>query len=334
MSLSSRGCAGAALEKLLGTNSLSQWVNEINTKNRKLEFDKSTNYQLLTQYHVPVPTSQPFCSLAELSQLSKQPMPFVVKFDTPCMLGVQTVVVKTTKDFQAVFNSAQRIKSHSGIVQQFVTGKEYTVTVLVGSQNWIELGSAVDHKQQYEQGQGLNTFGTGSIAPCEYVHPNTNSIIDQTVSMLKIEHDYRGLLSCQFILEPNGKLWLLEYNTRFCDPELQSMITRLDRELIRAVRQAQYNELIDPINLADLNAVTVCLIHQDWPNAQPTRADLILPPSQFDIYQCYGSWAENTYWGSITNSGTRSHCELAQEIYDWLATVDVAPYRYRRDIAK
>jgi phosphoribosylamine-glycine ligase len=334
MSLSSHSCAGTALENLLDDAELSNWMFELNRSNRQLEFNKSVNYELLMHYGIPVPTSRPFHSTTELAQGLKQPFPFVVKFDTPCMLGIQTVVVKSSEDFQTVFRTAQRLKSMNGITQQFVIGKEYTVTVLVGANNWIELGSAVDHKQQYEQGQGLNTFGTGSMAPCWYVHPETQQIIDKTVDALRTQHNYRGMLSCQFIVEPNGQLWLLEYNTRFCDPEFQSMSTRLNQQLVTALKQSQTDATIDAITQAELNAVTVCLIHKDLPNTQPHREELALPSNNFKVYQCHGVWAEHTYWGSITNSGTKLHQELAQEIYDWLDTVDVTPYRYRKDIGK
>jgi phosphoribosylamine--glycine ligase len=334
MSLSSHSCAGTALEKCIDDAKLGNWVFELNRHNRQFEFDKSLNYQLLVEHSIPVPSSQTFSNTMELAQALKRPFPFVVKFDTPCMLGIQTVIVRSSRDFHTVFHTAQRIKSIAGITQQFVTGKEYTVTVLVGANNWVELGSAVDHKQQYEQAQGLNTFGTGSFAPCGYVHPDTQHIVDQTVTALRSQHNYRGLLSCQFILEPSGKLWLLEYNTRFCDPEFQSMVSRLDQELATALKQVRSEATIDPIPQHEINAVTICLIHKDWPNTQPHRAELILPPSNFEVYQCHGAWAEHTYWGSITNSGPGSHQELAQEIYDWLEIVDVTPYRYRRDIAK
>lgn len=339
MSLSTRSCAGTALENFLIKHTdqgleLSVWLNDLNVQNRPLEGNKSLAYQVLKRADVPIPPSQTFTTLDQLRSLMQRPFPFVVKFDTSVMMGTQTVIVQREDDKLTVWRSAEFVKSCKGIVQDFCAGKEYTATVLVGKHNWISLGTAVDYKKLQEQDQGLNTWGLGSVSPCDYVSPHTNDIIDQVVQVLKQRFNYWGFLSCQFLLEPNGNIWFLEYNTRFCDPEFQSILPSLAPDLVTAIQQLRQHSVIEPVTYRPVNAVTVGLIHQEWPVPQTQRADLALDTNSFDVVTMQGPWDYNTYWGTLTNSGTASHATLAQEIYQFLQTQKLGPYRYRIDIGQ
>ena len=339
MSLSTRSCAGTALENFLTLHTaqgleLSTWLNNLNTQNRYLEGSKSLAYQVLSRAGVSIPPSQTFSTLDQLRSLMQRPFPFVVKFDTSVMMGTQTVIVQCDDDKLTVWRSAEFAQSSKGIVQDFCIGKEYTVTVLVGKHNWISIGTAVDYKQLQEQNQGLNTWGLGSVSPCDYVSPHTNNAVDQVVKVLRKRFKYWGFLSCQFLLEPNGSLWFLEYNTRFCDPEFQSILPSLGPDLITAIQQLKQHSVIDPVTYQSVNAVTVGLIHQEWPVPQTQRANLTLDANPFDVVTMQGPWDYNTYWGTLTNSGSRSHAELVREIYNFLQTQDLGPYRYRTDIGQ
>jgi len=339
MSLSQNNCAGAALENFLTQHSnngleLSAWLHKLNITNHPLEGKKTLAYHLLSRQGIPIPPSKVFLNSDQLAAQMQRPYPFVVKFDTQNMLGLQTVIVNNKLDCDTVWQNSQLIKSCSGIVQDFCVGKEYTVTLLVGQHNWIDLGSAVDFKKVHDHDQGANTFGLGSLAPCKYVAGSTYDIIDQVVFELRRKCRYQGVLSCQFLLDTAGDLWFLEYNTRFCDPEFQSVLPSLNTNLITSLQQLQHDRPMSLVTNCSINAVTVGLIHQHWPTPQSQRASITLTHSKFDIVKMQGQWDYNTYWGSITHAGRASHQQLSEEIYDWLATVDVAPYRYRRDIAK
>ena len=335
MILPAMSCAYDALEQVLSqhkdyTNKLSTQIFKSVQSQRHIEINKSNIYQVFAQAGISIPPSQIFKSVLELKTVADC-LPCVIKFDAGTTLGIQTIVAQTPADYKQVLHSIQQTHTHQGIVQQFVSGPEHTVTVLVGKHNWIVVGYSQDYKKQFDLNQGPNTFGLGSItvAPSQ-----TDDIIDQVVDTLQQTYQYQGLLSCQFIQDLTGKFWLLECNTRLCDPEFQSIAENLDASVFTALTQCYNNEIIDPITIGTNNAVTIGLIHQAWPTHQVERPLLEIANDQFKIYQHQGRWDCNTYWGSITNSGTRSHQDLAQEIYNWLDTVNVTPYRYRKDIGK
>jgi phosphoribosylamine-glycine ligase len=343
MSLSQKSPSGVAVEKFLCDNSahgpeIGSWLNAVISNNRTVENSKVLAYRTLTQAGVPMPVSTAFSNLDQLAQLTQRPFPYVVKFDTSYIFGLQTIVVRNETDLAQVFASSKLVKSTRGIVQDFCQGHEYTVMVLVGKHNWVSLGSAVDYKQISEHPHSANTFGMGSRSPCASLAPETMAVIDTVVHTLQSRFKFYGVLCCQFLQDTAGKLWFLEYNARFCDSETQSILPSLDPSACEVFEQLYQDKPLAPVHTNSVNAVTVCLVNQRWPEPQPEREPLVLGSNSFAIAPNHApfelNYDLNTYWGSITNSGTQSHSELAQEIYDFLATQDLGSYRYRTDIGQ
>lgn len=317
------------LENFITDSTTSDWYLKQLESNIPYEHNKSQNYIRFGQY---MPPSCSFSSLAMFSNISKRSFPFVVKFDANTSIGIQTIVVNSASDFKNVYFAYKTLGCSQGIVQEFIQGNEYTVTVLVGKQNWVTLGTACDYKKQFENDQGLNTFGLGSISPAPVVHDQTVEILNNVVEILRREFDYQGLLSCQFIVDSSDQLWLLEHNARVCDPEFQSMAELVDVSL--ALEQCRKGDYIEQPTIQNKRAVTVGLIHQEWPVTQPEMIDIDLTSLDFRIWKNHGHWSKNLYWGSITNSGDGSYKDLADEIYNWLNKQSIGPYRYRKDIGQ
>ena len=321
-----------ALSNMLSANGVSL-VLENYLSTYQLERSKSQDYVWLTNLGVPIPPSDLWDDTRTLVDLITTKLPCVVKQDTGKTLGIQTTVVKSIKDLPHVIKSLQYSTNRSGIVQQYIGGQELTVTVLVGDQNWSLIGAARDYKKQFENNQGLNTFGLGSTN-LNQVPSNILELVDQLVICYRQKYQYRGFLSCQFITNNAQQVWLLECNTRLCDPEFQSMAINLPNNIEHFVTQALTGETISNYQLGSSNSVTIGLVNQDWPDLQLTRADLDLSDCPFVFLPNRHTGDNNCYLGSITNSGTDSHKTLATQIYQYLATVQVAPYRYRTDIAQ
>jgi phosphoribosylamine--glycine ligase len=317
------------LEYFITDPTISNWYLAQLGSNISHEHNKSQNHIRFGQY---MPPSCSFSSLTNFASISKRSFPFVVKFNANTSIGIQTIIVNSASNFKNVYFASKILGCSQGIVQEFIQGNEYTVTVLVGKQNWVTLGTACDYKKQFENNQGLNTFGLGSISPAPVVHDQTVEIINNVVEILRKEFDYQGPLSCQFIIDSNNRLWLLEHNARVCDPEFQSMAELVD--VSAALEQCCKGDYIEQPTIQNKRAVTIGLIHQDWPVAQPEMIDIGLTSSHFKIWKNHGAWSKNLYWGSITNSGDQSHKDLANEIYTWLNKQPIAPYRYRKDIAQ
>jgi phosphoribosylamine--glycine ligase len=324
------GCAYLLLAQLCAQNKnfdvnfLHRIIDLASTQSSDIERTKSVYYKHLTG--IDIPPYQTYTSFAELAKLVA--IPCVVKMDA-FRNGLQTQVIKSNKDFKSLYEILDK-NDTSGVVQQFVTGQELTVMVLVGTYNWQLVGTARDYKQEFDGNHGRNTFGMGSIAPAG-MSADALDLVNKIVNIFKEQYNYVGFLSCQFIIDSDNKIWFLECNSRLCDPEFQSVIPSLNSGIYDSIKQALDGEVIAPISNSNTNAVTVALVHQDWPDAEG-KPSIAIPDSDFTFCKFPGKKDANTYYGSLTNSGSESHKELAQELYAFLSTIDTAPYRYRTDI--
>lgn len=294
-----------------------------------IESKKSEYYDLLTKNSVSIPQYQVFTTAKELS--TQLHIPCVVKMNSDSTIGIQTQVIESTHSYKNLYSVIEQLGTTSGVVQDYVVGDEFTVTILVGKQNWVPVGTAQDYKKQFGGNLGLNTFGMGSIAP--YTIPTSVQLtIDHIVGVFREHYQFTGFLSCQFIIN-SEQVWFLECNTRLCDPEFQSMASSLSSNIFDSICDVVENKLVRPIDNMGVNSVTIALVHRDWPKAE-SKPEIHIPESKFVFCKNNGAWDNNTYYGSLTNSGTRTHMELATELYNFLRTVNTAPYRYRLDIAQ
>lgn len=298
-------------------------IFSINPDTSWLELDKHKAYEFFSHIGVNVPTYKMF-----QGELPTQ-FPFVVKFITPSTLGPQTVVVKTIKDYNQVIEYKHQHDCDI-LIQDYVEGREFTVTVLVGNKNWIHVGTAKDFKKLNDNDTGVNTYGMASISPVAS-NSEVDTVINAVIENLnQLGTPYRGFLSFQFI--ESEKLWLLECNVRLCMPEFQSMSKLLDSSLCDRLYAAYKDEYMLPLEFKDINSVTINLVHKDFPYGEKRKVNF--PDSNLEIIvdKSDGKWSNDTYIAGINAYGNKSIKELSDEIYSYIEKLYVPFAKYRKDI--
>lgn len=86
--------------------------------------------------------------------------------------------------------------------------------------------------------------------------------------------DYRGVLYWGGMLLPDGRVMTLEYNIRFGDPEIQSVLPRLESDLAVILLQAAQGNLVESVRFTDQASVCVVLCSQNYPD-DPVVGDQI-----------------------------------------------------------
>jgi phosphoribosylamine---glycine ligase len=134
------------------------------------------------------------------------------------------------------------------VIERRIVGREVSLLAITDGIGGLEiLASAEDHKTIFDNDEGPNTGGMGTVSPAWISAHVQERIVDEilrpTLAGLRAENiDYRGVLYAGVMVEPNGTPWLLEYNCRFGDPETQSILVRLQGDfasvLIGAARGA------------------------------------------------------------------------------------------------
>jgi phosphoribosylamine--glycine ligase len=126
------------------------------------------------------------------------------------------------------------------VIEEFLEGEELSFFALVDGKDALALASAQDHKRVGDGDTGPNTGGMGAYSPapaCTAVLEAEimGEIIRPTVAaMTKEGRPFKGVLYAGLMLTAAGPK-LLEYNTRFGDPECQALVVRLMSDLLPAL---------------------------------------------------------------------------------------------------
>ncbi len=157
------------------------------------------------------------------------------------------------------------------VIEEFLTGIELSVFVLTDGQDYVILPEAKDYKRIGEGDTGLNTGGMGSVSPVPFVNKAMmktieDAIIAPTIAGLKKDNiDYKGFIFFGLI-QKNGNPKVIEYNCRLGDPETESIIPRIQSDLLPLLINTAIGNLKNSkITLDDRCTATVFLVSGGYP---------------------------------------------------------------------
>jgi phosphoribosylamine---glycine ligase len=207
-----------------------------------------------------VPTAAP---------LSVARPPCVVKLDG-LAAGKGVFVCTTAAELDAGLKAAARAGGQV-VIEEFLEGEELSVFAICDGAQALPLAPARDFKRLGDHDEGPNTGGMGSYSPVAEVGADRLAEIVATVhapvldTLARRGTPFIGLLYAGLMLTDAG-LKVLEFNCRFGDPETQSILPRLDGDLLGALAAAASGDLGESdLGARDEAAVTVVLAGGSYP---------------------------------------------------------------------
>jgi len=248
---------------------------------------------------------------------------------------------------QAALDAALRAAQAFGQpfhVEELLDGPELSVFAIAAGEEAVVLPAARDYKRIGDGDTGPNTGGMGSFSPVADA-PAPDEILETIHRPVLRElarrgTPFTGCLYAGLMLTERGPQ-VIEFNCRFGDPETQSLLPRLDGNLLELLTAAAAGELAGvDAPAADGAAVTVVVASRDYPE----RGDSGTPISGLDDVNealVFHAGTALQHGGVVTNGGRVLDVVGAGETvedartaaYAGLAHIDFAGMQYRSDIA-
>ncbi|MEO9530684.1 phosphoribosylamine--glycine ligase [Roseibium sp.] len=177
---------------------------------------------------------------AAVAHVRETGAPIVVKADG-LAAGKGVVVAMTLEEAEqavtACFEGSFGAAGAEVVIEEFLEGEEASFFVLSDGTNALALATAQDHKRAHDGDQGPNTGGMGAYSPAPVMTDAVISevmsrIIEPTIKTLAARGTpFKGVLFAGLMITGDGPK-LIEYNTRFGDPECQVLMMRLESDLL------------------------------------------------------------------------------------------------------
>jgi phosphoribosylamine--glycine ligase len=321
----------------------------------RLEASKIYTKQILLKYGIPTAPAAFFDHAPDaIAYVRARPAPIVVKADG-LAAGKGVVVAQTHAEAEAAIHALLALRPASQIpnlksqilIEDCLTGEETSILVVVSGRDYVILPTSQDHKRIGDGDTGPNTGGMGTYSPAEVVTPALLAQIDRTIVKPSVEAiaaegiDFRGTLFIGIMLTPAGPS-VLEYNTRFGDPETQVVLPRLAGDVLALLWSAAHGTLRGTsLQVRPEHAICVVVAAKGYPDAYP-KGDVITFPASVPagVTFIHAGTAKNAAGQIVMNGGrvlgvTALAPTLSQAAANAYAACDALACRskyFRRDI--
>lgn len=192
-------------------------------------------------------------------------------------LGRGAFVCETEADVSAALDVLLKQKTFGDkpiLVEELLDGQEVSVFAVSDGRTVVPFGAASDYKRAYERDQGPNTAGMGAYSRVNHTqvaHDFAESVFQPIVRELAaLGTPYVGVLYAGVIVTDQGPK-VLEFNSRFGDPEVEVLLPRLQSDLAEILWQATEGKLheVAPPSWTTKEALCVVLAAEHFPRGKP-----------------------------------------------------------------
>jgi len=238
-------------------------------KAAQIEGSKVFAKELMIKYNIPTAKYKAF-------QDSHKAMEYIREIGTPCVIKADGLAagkgVVVAMDEQTAFEAVKMIMEDrafgdSGnrlVVEEYLEGEEVSILAFTDGRTVVPMVSAQDHKRIFDNDEGPNTGGMGAYSPAPVYTKELESMVYEqillpTVQGMRAEGRlYEGVLYAGLMITKDGPK-VLEYNSRFGDPETQAVLARLETDIVD-IMEAVIDHRLSEIEIKWRKEAAVCVV--------------------------------------------------------------------------
>src|SRR5690625_3518223 len=240
-----------------------------------LEGSKDFAKQFMVNHDIPTAAYATFTEAEKAkAYIEEQGAPIVIKADGLAE-GKGVIVAETKAQALDAIDKLMVEDAFSGagrkvVIEEFLEGREFSLIAFVHENQVYPMISARDHKRAYDNDEGPNTGGMGVFAPVPDITPEieayaTEHILQKAADgLMKEGRNFTGILYAG-LMQTDAGTKVIEFNTRFGDPETQVVLPLLENDLVQVIDDVMAG--VDP-KLVWKNAacVGVVVASKGYPN--------------------------------------------------------------------
>lgn len=231
------------------------------------------------------------------------------------------------------------------VIEEKLFGDEVSLLALCDGVELVPLLASQDHKRRFENDRGPNTGGMGAYAPVELYKRHEKVIEEQVLNPIRKALKagklvFKGVLFIGLMV--SDKPYVLEFNTRFGDPETQTILPLLKSDLLEALWSCTDKSLGKvKLEWTENSSCCVCVVAENYPEGTSKGQKIELPEEFEDAYVFHAG--TKIVDGKLVSNGGRvlnvvgvapSMSESIAAAYNAIPLVKFSGMAYRRDIAR
>lgn len=330
-----------------------------NKKCSQLEASKAFTKSFLERHRIPTAGYKEFTDKqALLEAVGLFGYPMVLKADG-LAAGKGVVIAENEADAKKAIEEmmGDRVFGSAGdkvVVEEFLTGVEASMLCFVDEHTIVPMESAQDYKRIYDGDQGPNTGGMGTYSPSLVFDKELEEQIRREILIPTLKGfqedglDFKGVLFIGLMISKDGPK-VIEFNNRFGDPEAQSVLARLDSDLLDIFLAVTENRLSNAeIKWSDKKAVCVVLASGGYPGSYEKGKEITgLDKVDQDVVVFHAGTAsehicdEHSCRSAVVTSGGRvlgvtamgdTHEQAREKAFENVKRISFDGMQYRNDI--
>ena len=240
-----------------------------------IEASKAFSKNLMKKYGIPTAEAETFDSYDKaLEYVRAKGAPIVLKADG-LALGKGVLVCETLKQAEEGLKEIMLDKAFGAagnkiVVEEYLKGLKYnpgeevSVLAFTDGKTIVPMITACDHKRVYDGDKGLNTGGMGTFSPCPFWTEELQKEVYEKImlpTMHAMNAEGRTFKGCLYfgLMRTDKGMKVVEYNSRFGDPETQVVLPMLKTELME-IFEAVTDERLADIKIEWEDGACVCVV--------------------------------------------------------------------------
>ena len=246
-----------------------------NKRAAQIEASKAFAKELMKKYNIPTAAYETFEDYEKaLAYVRSGKFPVVLKADG-LALGKGVLICDTAEQAedglkQIMLDKAFGAAGNKVVVEEYLQGlkfnpgEEVSVLTFCDGKTSVPMVASCDHKRVFDGDRGLNTGGMGTFTPCPFYDRDTEEEVMQkillpTLAAMNAEgRPFKGVLYFGLMRTPDG-MKVVEYNSRFGDPETQVVLPMLKTDLLD-IFEAVTDERLADLNIEWEEGACVCVV--------------------------------------------------------------------------